>query len=61
MMKKGDRVSFSVVTIALPRNATGILLSKYPYDNGAVWKVLISHQGQTTIRRIREEQLRLIK
>tara|TARA_R110002020_G_scaffold219118_1_gene426995 strand:- start:355 stop:537 length:183 start_codon:yes stop_codon:yes gene_type:complete len=60
-MKKGDRVSFNVVTIALPRNATGILLKKYHYDNGAVWKVVLSYQGQTTIRRIREEQLRIIK
>ena len=60
-MKKGDRVSFNVVTIGLPRDATGLLLRKYLYDTGVVWKVLVSHAGQATTRRIREEQLRLVK
>ena len=60
-MKKGDRVDFRVITIALPRDSTGLLLKKYDYDNGPVWKVLVSHRGQATIRRIRQGQLRSIK
>lgn len=60
-MKKGDRVAFSVVTVALPREATGLLLKKDEYANGAIWKVLVCQLGRTTTRRIREQQLRVIR